>query len=49
MTRSIVFLVAQVQDVNILRPLLSLARQVSQADISVLASAMFYRRDSTLL
>ena len=49
MTRSIVFLVDQVQDVNILRPLLGLARQASQADISVLASAMFYRRDTTLL
>ena len=49
MTRSIVFLVDQVQDVNILRPLLGLARQASNADISVLASAMFYRRDTTLL
>lgn len=45
MTRAVVFVVDLVQDVNILRPLLGLARRVCNGDIWILASTGFYKRD----
>ena len=47
MSRAIVFLVDQVQDVNIIRPLLAMARLETAAEVMVLASAMFATRDAT--
>jgi len=47
MSRSIVFLADQVQDVNIIRPLLALARQHTEADVMVMATSMFFGRDGT--
>jgi len=45
MTRSIVFIVDLVQDVNTLRPLMGLARQATYSDLLVMASDNFERFD----
>ena len=47
MTRSIVFVVDLMQDVNILRPLFGLAAAEPDAEISVLISDLFLKRDIT--
>ncbi|MFT3988313.1 hypothetical protein [Aestuariivirga sp.] len=47
MSRSIIFLADQVQDVNIIRPLLALARRHTQADVMVMATSQFFSRDGT--
>ena len=47
MTRSIVFVIDLMQDVNILRPLFGLAAAEPDAEVSVLISDLFLRRDLT--
>lgn len=47
MTRSIVFVVDLMQDVNILRPLFGLAAGQPDAEVAVLVSDLFLKRDTT--